>query len=336
MASFANVINSIWSFAYDFDDCIIQFINKIPIKIQTQKEKEMQKEIKSEVKFNIENENEDENENITQYHQLDWKGFLYDSLVKSWQNSPHPSIKITSYFPAYVELFGHLVNKECTFIETGVLDGGSLFMWRNWLGPKARIIGLDLNPEAVKWRDSGFEIFIGDQGDPDFWKSSLSEIGSFDALLDDGGHQSFQQIVTAIEAIKFATSDCVIAVEDTFTSFMKDFSAHGSFSFLEYAKDATDILLGKSFGMYGNRFPNIKNSEAINDFKNVYSIQFYNGIVAFHLNQNYSQTPELVRNKPSGGASDFRYEGVNNATVNWPTLISEGNLTTVYGGASKN
>ncbi len=287
----------------------------------------------NEINMEVGMENFDENANP--FDQVYWKNLLYDSLVESWKNSPYPSIKITSYFPAYVELFGHLVNKECTFIETGVLDGGSLFMWRNWLGPKARIIGLDLNPEAVKWRDSGFEIFIGDQGNPDFWKETLNEIGSFDALLDDGGHQSFQQIVTTIEAIKFANSNCVIAIEDTFTSFMKDFAAHGSFSFLEYAKDATDILLGKSFGMYGNRFPNKINSEAVNDFKNVYSIQFYNGIVAFHLNQYYSQIPELVRNKPSGGASDFRYEGVNSATVNWPTLVSESNIITVNGGASK-
>jgi len=273
----------------------------------------------------------DPNQDLSPYDLQERKNFLHKLLLKSWRDSPFPTLKITSYFSAYVELFGHLVNHECVFIETGILDGGSLFMWRNWLGPKARIIGIDLNPEATKWRQSGFEIFIGDQGDPDFWKTTLREIGKFDALLDDGGHQSFQQIVTAIEAIKCASSDCVIAIEDTATSFMKDFAAHGSFSFLEYAKDATDILLGKSFEMYSNRFPSKVNTEVIDEFKNVYSIQFYSGIVAFHLNKIYSQTPELVRNKPSTGASDFRYEGVSSATVNWPTLLSERNIIKVVG-----
>ena len=273
----------------------------------------------------------DPNQDLRAYYLEERKNFLYKSLLKSWQDSPCPSLKITSYFPAYVELFGHLVNHECVFIETGVLDGGSLFMWRNWLGPKARIIGIDLNPEATRWRQSGFEIFIGDQGSPEFWKTTLHEIGKFDALLDDGGHQSFQQIVTAIEGIKGATNDCVIAIEDTATSFMKDFSEHASFSFLEYAKDATDILLGRFFGMYGNRFPSKVNTEVVDEFKNVYSIQFYSGIVAFHLNQRYSQSPELVRNRPTAGASDFRYEGVNNATVNWPTLVSDKNVIKVYG-----
>jgi hypothetical protein len=262
------------------------------------------------------------------------KDKLLHDLVKSWEESPHPSFKISCYFPTYVELFGHLVNAKCVFIETGILDGGSLFMWRNWLGAEARIIGVDLNPGAAKWRESGFEIFIGDQGNPEFWKKTLREIGEFDALLDDGGHQSFQQIVTAIEAIKAATKDCVIAVEDTACSFMKDFSAHGRFTFLEYAKDATDILTGRSTSMYGSRFPPVLNTTVLNELKNVYSIQFYNGIVAFHLNRKFSEKPELVRNRPPVGASDFRYEGSSFAVVNWPTLFSRNNRIKVRGGQS--
>jgi len=264
-------------------------------------------------------------------HLPDHKKTLLESLIKSWTDSPYPSVKITSYFPAYVELFGHLVNQKCVFVETGILDGGSLFMWRKWLGPEARIIGIDLNPEAVKWRENGFEIFIGDQGDPEFWKNTLSEIGNIDALLDDGGHQSFQQIVTAIETIKSAQNDCVIVVEDTATSFMKDFSAHGAFSFLEYAKGATDILIGRSFDMYANRFPEKINAEVMKEFRNVYRIQFYNGIVAFNLSTEYSKKPTLVRNRPPSGASDFRFKGKNSATVNWPSLISDKWIVKVCG-----
>jgi len=260
------------------------------------------------------------------------KDKLLRHLIESWKDSPHPSVKISSYFPAYVELFGHLANTRCVFIETGILDGGSLFMWRNWLGADARIIGIDLNPGAIKWRESGFEIFIGDQGDPEFWKKTLKEIGEFDALLDDGGHQSFQQIVTAIEAIKMATKDCVIAIEDTGCSFLKDFSAHGPFTFLEYAKDATDILTGRSATLYEDRFPSVLNTTVSKEFENVYSVQFYNGVVAFHLNQKFSKKPELVRNHPPVGASDFRYEGSNFAFVNWPTVFSKNRIVKVRGG----
>ncbi|MBI1867928.1 MAG: hypothetical protein HYS06_06500 [Methylocystis sp.] len=241
-----------------------------------------------------------------------------EALITSWKKSPYPSVKITSYFPAYVELFDHLRGTACTFIETGILDGGSLFMWRSWLGDNARIIGIDLNPEALKWKDHGFEIFIGDQGDPLFWQGTFKEIGEFDALLDDGGHQSFQQIVTAYEAIRRAKKKCVVVVEDTTTSFMKDFSKHGKYSFLEFSKDATDVLVGRSVNIDKGRFPSSINNEIVRNFHNTYSIQFFNGIVAYKLDPNYCIEPQVVRNMPPNSASDFRYKGVESAYVDWP------------------
>ncbi|WP_276373147.1 hypothetical protein [Chryseolinea sp. H1M3-3] len=255
----------------------------------------------------------------------------FKDLLECWKNSPHPSVKITSYFPAYAELFSYLRDTECTFIETGILDGGSLFMWRSWLGDKARIIGVDLNPAAAKWNDHGFEIYIGDQGDPKFWQETLKKIGSFDVLLDDGGHQSFQQIVTVNEAIRVAKKRCVIVVEDTATSFMNDFSSHGNHSFLEYSKAATDVLIGSAVSLYKNRFPQSINSECIEFFKFVYSIQFFNGIVAYKIDPDKSGVPELVRNMPPNKATDFRYEGKSSAYVNWPSPFKT-KAVTVRGG----
>ena len=259
------------------------------------------------------------------------KKLLIEKLYSCWKSSPYPSLKITSYFPAYVELFGHLVDKKCTFIETGILDGGSLFMWRNWLGENARIVGVDLNPEALKWKDEGFEIFIGDQADPAFWNATYSSIGNFDAILDDGGHQSFQQIITTLESIRACNSSCVVVVEDTATSFMKDFSSHGEKSFLEYSKLTTDILTARFSSIYPDRFPSKLNNNLIEDFKDVYSIQFYSGIVAFHLNKEFSQNPKLIRNMPKVGTKDFRYEGLNSATVNWPDVFEESTVVKILG-----
>ena len=56
-------------------------------------------------------------------------------------------------------------------MEIGVLGGGSLFMWRDYFGPKARIIGVDLNPNAktMKTQDSkSIFIELGNEG----WKFS--------------------------------------------------------------------------------------------------------------------------------------------------------------------
>jgi len=70
---------------------------------------------------------------------------------QSFNKSPYSSIKIASYFNVYDAIFSKYIGKDITFIEIGVLGGGSLFMWRNFFGPNARIIGIDLNPGAKRW-----------------------------------------------------------------------------------------------------------------------------------------------------------------------------------------
>ena len=67
---------------------------------------------------------------------------------KAFLDSPHPSSKHSTYFPAYDDIFTKYIGKEITFVEVGIFDGGSLFMWRNFFGKQARIIGIELNPEA--------------------------------------------------------------------------------------------------------------------------------------------------------------------------------------------
>lgn len=248
-------------------------------------------------------------------------------LIEAWQRSPQPTVKVTSYFPAYAQLFAHLRGTECVLIEVGILDGGSLFMWRDWLGDKARIVGIDMNPEAAKWRDSGFDIFIGDQGDPAFWRAVLAEIGPFDALIDDGGHQSFQQIVTTTEALRAAKKPCLIVVEDTASSFMFDFDSHGKHSFLQFAKATTDLLVGRLFGLYPGRFPANINAASLAEFRNVFSVQFFPGIVAFQVDPERSVAPQVVRNRENTTASDFRYRGKKSARVHWPALLEHGDVT---------
>lgn len=250
---------------------------------------------------------------------MNLEGNKLKELKDSYFDSPELSIKLTPYFSIYLDLLGHLKDRHCTFIEVGVLNGGSLFMWRKWLGDNARIIGIDLNPDALKWQEYGFEIYIGDQGDPLFWEKTLNQIGQFDALLDDGGHQSFQQIVTLNAALKFSKKDCLVVIEDTCSSFMKDFSSHKEYSFLEYSKAATDNLTAKDCNFFQGQFPEFKNTQSLELFNRVYSIQFFSNIVAFHIKESPIERAKLIWNMTSAEqAKDFRYEGKNQAVVNWP------------------
>ena len=88
-----------------------------------------------------------------------------------FKKSKRLSLKWDTYFEVYDKIFKDYKNKKIKFVEVGVANGGSLFIWRKLLGNNAEIIGIDANPISEKLRKYGFKIYIGDQSDPKFWKS---------------------------------------------------------------------------------------------------------------------------------------------------------------------
>ena len=120
------------------------------------------------------------------------------TIYKLFQNSKKYSVKWSGYFQVYEKILSEYRNKKIKFVEIGVANGGSLFMWRNYFGKKAEIIGIDLNPNAKKLERYGFKIYIGSQSDKKFWNKFYKKEGKIDIILDDGGHKNLQQISTGI------------------------------------------------------------------------------------------------------------------------------------------
>ncbi len=209
-------------------------------------------------------------------------------LFKIYKNLKNVSLKSDTYFQVYQDMFGEFEGKDIVFVEIGVLHGGSLFMWREYFGKNSRIIGIDLNPEAKKLEKDGFEIFIGSQSDPTFWKNFYNEVGDIDILLDDGGHENAQQIITIDESINNIKENGIIAVEDTHTSYLKKFGNPSKYSFINYSKHLVDLV--------NSRFPEVLiNSK--NQFKNkIYSVSFYESIVAIKVNEKKSIESTLLKN----------------------------------------
>ena len=117
-------------------------------------------------------------------------------ILKIFKKSSLFSNKWSSYFSVYDKIFKPYKNKIITFVEIGVLNGGSLLMWKKYFSKNSTIIGIDLNPEAKKLEKYGFKIFIGNQTEKLFWKDFYKKIGKVDILLDDGGHKNLHQIST--------------------------------------------------------------------------------------------------------------------------------------------
>ena len=222
---------------------------------------------------------------------------INSKVYESYLKSPHSSLKISTYFNVYDQLLSKYRDKSIVFLEIGILDGGSLFMWRDFFGPQARIIGVDLNPEAKKWEEEGFEIFIGDQSSAEFWKKTLDTIGKLDIVLDDGGHTYEQQIMTTESVIPFINDGGVVIIEDSHTSYMKKFGFR-KLSFINYAKKLIDNI--------NKRYVGFDNDTSE---RRVWSIQFFESIVALHMNFYATSIPsEIIFNQDKEvKAEDFRY-----------------------------
>ena len=144
-------------------------------------------------------------------------------IFQIYKNLKRQSLKCDTYFQVYEEMFNKYVGKKITFVEVGVLQGGSLFMWREYFGKDSRIIGIDLHPNAKELEKHGFEIYIGSQSDKNFWRNFYTKVGKIDILLDDGGHVNDQQIVTLSESVNNINDDGIIMTEDVHTSYIKKF-----------------------------------------------------------------------------------------------------------------
>jgi len=223
------------------------------------------------------------------------------SLFKAYNESQFLSIKYDTYFPVYERLLNGYRGKEIVLVEVGVFQGGSLFMWREFLGKKARIIGIDLNPDAREWEKHGFEIHIGDQGSEHFWKDFFYKIGKIDVLIDDGGHTNRQQIVTTHSAISNIKDGGLLIVEDVHTNYFREFGNPSQYSFLNFAYRIIDSVNSRSHAM---RRVSKKYSDR------VYSVHFYESMVAFEVDSNLCKQSMPTSNRgESRGLKDFRYQG---------------------------
>ena len=226
-----------------------------------------------------------------------------NKIFKLFKSSPHSSLKWDNYFEIYETSLKKFINKKVTLVEIGVGNGGSLFMWKKFLGSKAKIIGIDLNPDAKKFEKFGFKIFTGDQADPNFWKKFYSKNGKIDILIDDGGHTNLQQITALMESIENIKNGGLIIIEDTHTSFMnyKGFKNPSDYSLINFSNKIIENL--------HRRNPMIKKKMNLFSEK-ISSIEYFDSIVIIKISKKkYSYSKNLHNNKKLNPFfTDYRFK----------------------------
>lgn len=168
-------------------------------------------------------------------------GFLH----KYFLNNSHKRLhKWIHYFDIYERHLARFRGMSPTMIEIGVMGGGSLAMWKEYLGPDSRIIGIDINPKCKVHEDEGIEIFIGSQDDPATIDAIFSKYPKVDIVLDDGSHM-MQHMISSFELMYHRlNSNGVYIVEDTHTCYWDNYGGGlgREGSFMEFVKQKLDEI----------------------------------------------------------------------------------------------
>jgi hypothetical protein len=124
---------------------------------------------------------------------------------------------------AYQRHLARFQGRTATLVEIGIDRGGSLQLWRTFLGPQVRVIGVDIDPACKAFEEDGIEVLIGDQGDPEFLAELAAHAGPIDVLIDDGGHTMEQQLTTFDVLYPTIVDDGVYVCEDACSSYWAGF-----------------------------------------------------------------------------------------------------------------
>ena len=108
-------------------------------------------------------------------------------------------------------------------LEIGVFMGGSLALWRKFLGPDAVIFGIDINPSCIAFDGQFACVRIGSQDDPQFLRSIVAEMGGIDVVLDDGSHIASHQRASFDLLFPLLSDGGHYIVEDMHTAYWRSF-----------------------------------------------------------------------------------------------------------------
>jgi len=189
-------------------------------------------------------------------------------------------MKWTHYFPIYDKHFGPWRNRTLTFLEIGVLRGGSGSIWSKFFGPMTQIVGLDIDHACKAHETKQYQIRIGDQSDPLFLQRVIDEFGVPDIVLDDGSHQQDHIYNSFCFLYPRMHLNSIYMVEDLHTSYWP--SHRGSLT------DPTTFM-NRTKG-YLDQINQMHNQIPIDPVvKDTFCISVYDSIVVFEKGKTYDK-----------------------------------------------
>jgi len=134
-----------------------------------------------------------------------YEGYAKGPGIWKWNNA----------LAAYQSHFAGFANLPVSVAEVGIQSGGSVVMWQSVLGSQCHVYGLDINPAVNKFANTMTTITIGDQADVNMWVNFFDKTAkSLDVLVDDGGYEPLQMLVTLEQSFHRMNPGGFVAIED--------------------------------------------------------------------------------------------------------------------------
>jgi len=169
------------------------------------------------------------------------EGFLHKYFLNNGGLRLH---KWAHYFDIYEMHFQRFVGKSPVMLKIGVSGGGSLWMWKEYFGEGAQIIGLDIKPECMRYAGEGVDVIIGSQSDEKVLSEIVEKYPRIDIVLDDGSHRNADIRASFDFLYDKIHPNGVYFIEDLHACYWKKFGGGvgQDGSFMEFVKDRLDDL----------------------------------------------------------------------------------------------
>lgn len=203
--------------------------------------------------------------------------------------------KWSQYFGIYETHVSRFRNKSPVVVEVGVHKGGSAAMWKEYFGPGATIVGIDIDENIKKYTTEGCVQVIGNQGDPAFWDKFLKDYPEIDIFIDDGSHLCNHQIITLQKVWDSIKLGGVYLCEDTHTNYWPEYGGGltNQSTFLNYSKLITDTM-NREYYRGQDLHPN--NTIFADFYKEVVGMHYYDSVVVIDKGQR--ETPVNIMSTP--------------------------------------
>lgn len=177
-------------------------------------------------------------------------------------------------------------DKPLRFLEIGVSHGGSLEVWRDYLGPDAIIHGLDIDPRCANAvAPEVATVHIGSQADPSMLRQVVAAMGGVDVVLDDGSHMAEHQRISFDTLWPMLTWNGLYMCEDVHTAYWPTYG--GGYHRPGQFMSVTEQVIDGMHGWYAKLPPSELHRRGQHE---VGAVHVYDSLVAFEKRRRQQPT----------------------------------------------